>query len=415
MTAVVDGIRGLQARTFASLSNPNFRLFMSGQSVSLTGNWMQTIAQSWLVLELTGSATAIGIVLALQTVPMLLLGPYGGVIADRFDRRTLMIGLQVTLGLLALVLGVLVVADVIALWHVYVIAGLFGLVQCFENPARQAFVAELVGHGDLRNAVSLNSTVGSVARAVGPALAGVTIAAGGLGICFLFNAVGYGAVVLSLVRLDVSALVAAPGAARVKRQMRDGLAYVRSETKLLAPLLMMALVGCLTYEFHVVFPIVATQTFGADAQMYGLMTAAMAIGAVGGGLLMAAWGRTGVMPLLASCTVFGLALVAAAASPTLWILLAVLVAVGMCSVSFAVTVSSSLQLEADPAMRGRVMSLWSAAFIGSSAVGAPIAGWVCQEWGGRAGLLLGAFTCFAATALGSVLFVRNRATAARVS
>ncbi|MCE4267070.1 MFS transporter [Rhodococcus globerulus] len=414
MTAVVDGIRGLQARTFASLSNPNFRLFMSGQSVSLTGNWMQTIAQSWLVLELTGSATAIGIVLALQTIPMLLLGPYGGVIADRFDRRTLMIGLQTTLGLLALVLGVLVVLDVVALWHVYVIAGLFGLVQCFENPARQAFVAELVGHGDLRNAVSLNSTVGSVARAVGPALAGVTIAAGGLGICFLVNAVGYGAVVVSLARLDVSALVAAPGIGRVKRQMRDGLAYVRSETKLLTPLLMMALVGCLTYEFHVVFPIVATQTFGADAQMYGFMTTAMAIGAVIGGLLMAAWGRTGVMPLLTSCAVFGLALVAAAVSPAQWILLAVLVAVGMCSVSFAVTVSSSLQLEADPAMRGRVMSLWSAAFIGSSAVGAPIAGWVCQEWGGRAGLLLGAFTCFAATVLGSVLFVRNRVTAARV-
>ena len=407
MTTLLGGIRSTRARTFASLSNPNFRLFIGGQSISLVGNWMQSIAQSWLVLQLTGSGTAIGILLALQTIPMLFLGPYGGVIADRVNRRSLLIGLQSLMGILALVLGVLVTADVGVLWHVYSIAALFGLIQCFENPARQAFIAELVGHDNLRNAVSLSSTMGSVARAAGPALAGATIAAGGLGACFLINAIGYAAVVTSLIQLDVSSLNPVQAARRSKRQMRDGLSYVRTNRKLLAPLAMMALVGCLTYEFQVVFPMVATQTFDAGAQTYGFMTTAMAIGAVIGGLLMATWGKPGVRPVLLSCTGFGAALAVAAIAPTLWMLLAVLVVVGMCSVSFAVTVSSSLQLEAGAGMQGRVMSLWSVAFIGSSAVGAPVVGWVCQEWGGRAGLMLGAVSCLVATALGAFLFGRS--------
>lgn len=407
MTALFDGIRSVRARTFISLNNPSFRLFMSGQSISLVGNWMQTIALSWLVLELSGSGTAIGLLLALQTVPMLLCGPYGGVIADRCNRRTLLIGLQSLMAILALVLGILVVSDVVALWHVYLIGSLAGFVQCFENPVRQAFIAEVVGPGDLRNAISLNSTIANVARAVGPALAGVTIAAGGLGVCFLLNAVGYIAVVTSLVRLDGASLTVVPGVGRAKRQMRDGFVYVRSEVKLVAPLVMLALTGCLTYEFHVVLPIVATETFDAGARTYGFMTTAMAIGAVVAGLLMAAWGKPGPKALLVTCSAFGGALTVAALAPTLETLFAVLVVVGMCSVSFAVTVSSSLQLEADSAMRGRVMSLWAVASVGSSAIGAPVVGWVCEQWGGRAGLMLGALTCFVATALGAVLFVRS--------
>lgn len=235
----------IRGQTFAALRGPNFRLYINGQAVSLIGTWMQTVAQSWLVLQLTGSATAIGIVLALQTVPMLLLGPYGGVVADRSDKRRLMIGLQTLMGVQALILGLLVVTDTIALWHVYVLAVALGLNQCFENPARQSFMLELVGPEDLRNAVSLQSVLASCSRMIGPAVAGLVIAAGGLGVCFLLNAASFVAVVTSLLRLDVSRLQRSPAAARAKGQLREGFAYVRSTPDLAVPLSMMALVGCL--------------------------------------------------------------------------------------------------------------------------------------------------------------------------
>ncbi|WP_443209904.1 MFS transporter, partial [Rhodococcus rhodochrous] len=257
MTVLAD-IRG---QTFAALRGPNFRLYISGQAVSLIGTWMQTVAQSWLVLQLTGSATAIGIVLALQTVPMLLLGPYGGVVADRSDKRRLMIGLQTLMGVQALILGLLVVTDTVALWHVYVLAVALGLNQCFENPARQSFMLELVGPEDLRNAVSLQSVLASCSRIIGPAVAGLVIAAGGLGVCFLLNAASFVAVVTSLLRLDVSRLQRSPAAARAKGQLREGFAYVRSTSDLAVPLLMMALVGCLAFEFQVVLPVLADHTF----------------------------------------------------------------------------------------------------------------------------------------------------------
>lgn len=401
---VLDDIRG---QTFAALRGPNFRRYISGQAVSLVGTWMQIIAQSWLVLELTGSATAIGIVLALQTVPMLLLGPYGGVVADRTDKRRLMIGLQSLMGVQALVLGVLVVTGTVELWHVYVLAVLLGLNQCFENPARQSFMLEMVGPDDLRNAVSLQSVLASCSRMIGPAVAGVVIAAGGIGLCFLLNAASFVAVVASLLTLDVSKLVPSPPAARARGQLREGLAYVRSTPDLAVPLLMMALVGCLAFEFQVVLPILADQTFDAGAEAYGLLTAAMGAGSVVGGLLVATWGRTGTKPLVVTSLAFGIALAVAAAAPTMPVLVATMVIVGALSVTFTSTTNSSLQLTAAPTMRGRVMALWSVAFLGSTAVGGPIAGWVCEQGGGRAGLLLGAAACLVAAAMGGAVLRRR--------
>ncbi|MFX1760136.1 MULTISPECIES: MFS transporter [Rhodococcus] len=411
MTVLAD-IRG---QTFAALRGPNFRLYISGQAVSLVGTWMQTVAQSWLVLQLTGSATAIGIVLALQTVPMLLLGPYGGVVADRSDKRRLMIGLQTLMGVQALILGLLVVTDTIALWHVYVLAVALGLNQCFENPARQSFMLELVGPEDLRNAVSLQSVLASCSRMIGPAVAGLVIAAGGLGVCFLLNAASFVAVVTSLLRLDVSRLQRSPAAARAKGQLREGFAYVRSTSDLAVPLLMMALVGCLAFEFQVVLPVLADHTFAAGAGAYGFLTAAMGAGSVVGGLVVATWGRTGTRPLIVTSLAFGIALAVAAAAPNLTTLIVVMVIVGALSVTFTSTTNSSLQLAAAPTMRGRVMALWSVAFLGSTAIGGPIAGWVSEQWGGRAGLVLGAVACLVAAAMGIVALRRRASTPAEVT
>lgn len=402
MTVLAD-IRG---NTFAAMRGPNFRRYITGQAISLVGTWMQTVAQSWLVLQLTGSATAIGIVLALQTVPMLLLGPYGGVVADRSDKRKLMIGLQSMMGLLALILGLLVITDAVELWHVYVLALGLGLNQCFENPARQSFMLEMVGPEDLRNAVSLQSTLAACSRMIGPAVAGIVIAAGGIGICFLLNAASFVAVVTSLLTLDVSKLRPSPPTARARGQLREGLAYVRRTPDLAVPLAMMALVGCLAYEFQVVLPVLADHTFEAGAGAYGFLTAAMGAGSVVGGLVVATWGRTGIKPLVLAALAFGVAMAVAAAAPSLPILIALMVIVGALSVTFTTSANSTLQLAASPQMRGRVMALWAVAFLGSTAIGGPIAGWVVEQWGGRAGLLLGAGACVVAALIGSAVLRR---------
>ncbi|MFC7451251.1 MFS transporter [Rhodococcus daqingensis] len=398
-------------RTFASLATPNFRRYFGGQAVSMVGTWMQAVAQAWLVLQLTGSGTALGLVVALQTLPVLLFGPYGGVVADRMDKRRLMIGLQSMMGILALVLGVLTVTGAVTLWQVYVLAFLLGVNNSFENPARQAFVLEMVGPEDLRNAVSLNSVLVNAARAVGPAVAGIVIAAGGLGFCFLLNAVSFVAVVASLTTLDVGALRPAPPAQRRPGQLREGLRYVRRTPTLLVPLLMMALVGCLAYEFQVVLPVLARDTFGGDASVYGFMTAAMGFGAVVGGLFVAARGKTGIPALVGAATLFGVLIAAAALAPTLWLELVILVLVGAASVGFLSIGNSTLQLEAEPGMRGRVMALWSVAFLGSTPIGGPIAGAVAEQFGGRVALAMGAAACLVAAAAAALVVRRPARTA----
>jgi len=398
----VSAARALGRQTFASLSNPNYRTYFSGQAVSLIGTWMQSIAQSWLVLELTGSGTALGLVVALQTLPILLLGPYGGVVADRMDKRRLMIGLQTMMGVLALVLGLLTITDRVQLWQVYLLALLLGMNNCFENPARQAFVLEMVGPKDLRNAVSLNSVLVNTARAVGPSIAGIIIVTGGIGLCFLLNALSFLAVIISLLRLDVRALDRSIPTTRSRGQLREGLSYVRRTPTLAIPLLMMGLVGCLAYEFQVVLPVLAQQSFAGNAQTYGFMTGAMGVGAVVGGLYVAAKGTTGLRSLVGATAVFGVVILGAALAPNLAVELVAMTLVGAASVSVLSKGNSTLQLEAAPHMRGRVMALWMVAFLGSTPIGGPIAGAVSQEFGGRAGLVLGAAACLLAAALGAV-------------
>jgi len=413
----VSAARALGRETFASLRNPNYRTFFTGQAVSLIGTWMQSIAQSWLVLELTGSGTALGLVVALQTLPILLLGPYGGVVADRLDKRRLMMGLQSMMGVLALVLGTLTITGEVRLWHVYVLALLLGLNNCFENPARQSFVLEMVGPKDLRNAVSLNSVLVNSARAVGPAIAGIIIATGGLGVCFLLNALSFIAVVTSLWRLDVSRLQPSVPTGRARGQLREGFVYVRRTPVLAIPLLMMGLVGCLAYEFQVVLPVLADRTFHGDARTYGFMTGAMGVGAVIGGLYVAARGTTGLRSLVRSTAIFGVVIAGAALAPNFALELVAMALVGAASVAVLSMGNSILQLEAAPHMRGRVMALWAVAFLGSTPIGGPIAGAVSEQFGGRAGLLLGAAACLVAAALGAVAAQRlgNRTLRERAS
>jgi MFS family permease len=391
---------GLGRRTFSALAVPNYRRYFVGQTTSLVGTWMQTVAQAWLVLQLTSSGTALGFVIGLQTLPVLLLGPYGGVVADRVDKRRLMIGLQSVMGLLALALGILTVTDTVQLWHVYGLALLLGLNNAFENPARQSFVLEMVGPGELRNAVTLNSVLVNVARAVGPAVAAVLIATVGVGVCFLVNAGTFVAVVYSLTSMDLAALSPSPPAERGRGQLREGLRYVRQTPAIGVPLLMMGLVGMLTYEFQVVLPVVARDVFHGDATTYGLMSSAMGVGAVAGGLVVAGRGRTGLGPLTTGAAVFGVLMAGAAVAPTLPLELVALALVGAASVAFLAVGNSTLQLRAAPHMRGRVMALWAVAFLGSTPVGGPISGFVSEHAGGRWGLALGAAACLLAAALG---------------
>jgi MFS family permease len=404
----VSPIQRFRRETFASLENPNYRRYFFGQAISLTGTWMQTIAQSFLVLHLTGSGFDVGLVVALQTVPILVLGPYGGVVADRVNKLRMMIALQSLMGVQALVLGVLTVTHVISLWQIGVLAVLLGLNNTFENPARQTFVFEMVGPHHLRNAVTLNTVLVNVARMVGPAAAGLIIAAGGYGICFLLNAASFVAVIASLLRMDTSTITRAPAAERAKGQLREGLLYVRGEVGLAIPLVMMAIVGCLAYEFQVTLPVMATRAFHGGSSSYGFMTATMGLGAVVGGLYFAGRGRTGLRSLTFTAGVFAALIAAAAAAPSITVELVVLAAVGGASVSFLSKGNSTLQLAAAPQMRGRVMALWSVAFLGSTPIGGPVAGAVAQYAGPRWGLGLGALACAVAAALGLVVMRRVR-------
>jgi MFS family permease len=397
-------------RTFSSLSNPNYRKFFFGQTTSLVGTWMQTTAQSWLVFTLTHSATDIGFVVALQTLPVLVLGPYGGVIADRVDKRRLMIVLQTAMGLQASALAVLSLLHMVTFVDVCLLAVVLGLNNAFENPSRQAFVLEMVGADNLRNAVSLNSTMNNVARAVGPGVAGVLIAAVGDGWCFALNAFSFVAVVGSLLAMDRSTLNPSTPMVRAKGQLVEGFRYVAKTPALAIPLVMMGLVGMLAYEFQVTLPVVAKTVFHGSSTTYGLLLAAMGGGAVIGGLWTAARGKTGARALTGAALVFGVCMTFASVAPLLAIEFLAIAIVGFASVTFLSMANSTLQLSTDPQMRGRVMALWAVAFMGSTPIGGPLIGWITNVGGARAGLGVGAASCFLAALMGwlAIRHLRSR-------
>jgi MFS family permease len=392
-------------RTFRSLSIRNYRIYFLAQLVSMTGTWMQGVGQAWLVLKLTGSGTALGLVVALQFLPVLLLGPVGGLIADRFDKRSVVYVTQTVAGLQAGLLGLAVATGAVRLWMVYLLAMGLGFVNLVDNPTRQTFVLEMVGDDQLTNAVTLNSVMVNVARALGPAVAGTLIATVGLAPCFFFNAFSYIAVIIGLSMMRVADLHRVAPQPRAKGQVRDGFRYVRQTPELLVPLVMMAVVGTLAYEFQVVLPLMAKYVFGAGAGAYGAMSSAMGAGAVVGGLYTATKTTRTPTALASTAITFGVVIGLVAIAPNLGSELVALFVMGAVSISFLALGNTTLQLACAPAMRGRVMSLWAVAFLGSTPVGGPIVGWVSEHAGPRYGLGLGAV----ATALAGVLSWRSLA------
>ncbi|WKZ81799.1 MAG: MFS transporter [Acidimicrobiia bacterium] len=381
--------RATFGRTFSSLRIPNYRLFFIGQTVSLSGTWMQGIAQSWLVLELTGSGTALGLVSSLQFLPVLLFGPLGGVIADRFDKRRVLYFTQAVAATLAATLGFLVVTDTVQLWMVYALAAGLGFVFVIDNPTRQTFVHDMVGPENLTNAVSLNSVLVNVARVIGPAAAGALILTVGLAPCFFINSASYAAAVIALALMNPERFHHSARSVRRRGQLREGLRYVRATPEVLVPLVMMAVVGTLAYEFQVVLPLLARFTFGGDAGTYSTLSMLMGVGAVVGGLATAASRQRPGTALAGTAIVFGALHLAAATMPTLGATYVAIVLVGAASIRFLALGNATLQLAASPEMRGRVMALWAVAFLGSTPIGGPLIGWIGEQMGPRWAMGLG--------------------------
>ena len=402
MKRIIPYLRQQSRETFSSLYVRNYRLYYIGQIISTSGTFMQSVAQAWLVLQLTKSGLALGITSTLQYLPFLILGPYGGVVADRFPKRKILYATQSLSGLLALTLGLLVATNLVKVWMVYALATCLGLVTVFDNPARQTFYAELVGPDLLRNAVTLYSILVNLARIVGPSLAAALIAGFGLAPCFIINGLSYGMVVIMLAMMRADELLLTPPLPRAKGQILEGFKYVISKPNIGFTLLIMAIVGTLTYEFNVSLPLLAQETFKGEASSYAFLTAAMGLGATAGGIVFASRKGMGFSRIISATFLFGLAVLIAAFMPSLFLTGLVMVLVGIFSINFSSLGNSLLQLESSPQMRGRVMSFWSIAFLGSTTIGAPIVGWFAEIAGARWGLAIGGIAALVGTALGAV-------------
>jgi MFS family permease len=396
--------------TFRALRIPNYRLWATGALVSNTGTWMQRVAQDWLVLTVLthNSGVATGITTGLQFAPIALLAPVSGAVADRLDRRRLLMATQALCGVLALVLGVLVVADVARLWHVYLLAGLLGVVAAFDGPARQAFVSEMVDARDLPNAVGLNSASFHAGRLIGPGIAGLLIARFGTGPVFLINAVSFGAVLLSLQRMSVADLRPAPRVPRGSGAVRAGLAYVRHRPDLVVLLSVVGMVGTFGLNFQLTTALMARTVFDKGSGAYGLLGSIMAIGSLGGALLAARREHPTLRLVLGATALFGLAGLVASAMPTYVSFAVALIPVGLAALTVMTAANAAVQLSTAPELRGRVMALYMAIFMGGTPVGAPLVGWIGEQFGARWTIAVGGLVSLATAAVAAVWMVTHR-------
>lgn len=394
--------------TFRSLRSPNYRIWAAGALVSNIGTWMQRTAQDWLVLtQLTAhNAAAVGIVMSLQFGPQLLLLPWTGFAADHYDQRKLLIVTQAVMGLLALTLGVFTITGFVELWHVYVFAFLSGCASAFDAPVRQIFVAELVGEKDLSNAIALNSTSFNMARMIGPAVAGLTIASVGTGWAFLLNGSSFFAVLASLFLLRVSGQHAKVRALRTKGSLTEGLRYVWARPDLKAILLMLFLIGTFGMNFPIFISTMAVRVFYTDARGYGLLSSTLAIGTIAGALIAAGRERPQFSSLLNGAAIFGIGCTLAALAPNYWLFAVALVIIGVGAMTFSNTTNSLMQLTTEPAMRGRVIALRVGVALGGTPIGAPIVGWVADHLGPRWALGVGALAGI--LAVGVALYTLKR-------
>ena len=377
--------------TFRSLRIRNYRLFTTGQLVSISGTWMQTMALSWLVLKgLHGSGIALGIVTALQFLPTALFGLWGGLIADRLDKRLVLIVTQAALALFAIALGVLTLAGSIQLWMVCVLAFLSGCATAIDTPVRQAFVIEMVGPGpEVANAVGLNSAVFNTARIIGPALAGIVIVSLGTGAAFLLNGASYFASIGALLLMDQRALHLTEKLERARGQVREGLRYVWRVPEMRRAILLMLVVATVGMNFSVTVPLIATSTFHRDAGGLSVLMSIMALGALVGALATARRARPTPRLLVATAALFGVSATLTSLAPNVWLVAPMLALTGGAGMAFISTTNSTLQLLSPAALRGRVMAIYALVFLGSTPVGAPLVGWISQQWNARAGVAFG--------------------------
>jgi MFS family permease len=380
--------RGRTERMFRSLQVPNYRIFFGGHAVSVIGTWMQRVAQDWLVLELSDSAVAVGVATALQALPTLFLGLWGGLLVDRLDRRKTIIGTQAVSAVLAAALAVLTLTGLVQLWMVFALALGLGLVTVLDVPARQAFITEMVGPADYVNAQSLNSTIHNAGRLIGPAVAGLLIAWVGSGAAFAVNAVSFVAVLISLFRMDPRHLDRAEPVPRKRGQALEGLRYVWSRSDLRACLLLVAVISLFGQNFRVVLPLFARDVFGGGAETYGWLTSALGAGAVIGALATAARETVTAWAMLLAAGAFAVVSMLLAGAPGLVVALGLLVGLGIANICFNTLARTLLQLGADASMQGRVIALHAIVFTGSTPIGGPMIGWVCEQFGARAGMFV---------------------------
>lgn len=398
------------SRTFRSLRVRNYRLFAAGQLVSLTGTWMQRVGQDWLVLRLShNSGTAIGITTALQFLPLLLFGLHGGLIADRFSKRKLLVGTQVSMGLVALGLGLSDLLGAASLSQVYLFAFLLGCATAVDNPTRQSFVSELVGGDELPNAVGLNSATFNAARIIGPAIAGLMIDGIGTAWVFLGNAASFIAVIAGLLAMRPADLFSAPRLRVVRGSLRDGLSYVRHRRELLIPIVMVGIVGTFGFNFQITLALMDKTVLHRGAGTFGLLSSLLAAGSLVGALAGARRERPTTRLVVVAALIFGICEIVAGFMPSLGTLAIVLVPTGAAALTFATAANSSVQLASTPAMRGRVMGLYMLVFAGGTPVGAPFVGWLSGRFGARYGLVLGGVVSAMAAVTVLVMFARRAA------
>ncbi len=400
--------------TFRSLSNHNYRLYASGAVVSNVGTWMQRVAQDWLVLQLTNNnGTALGITTGLQFLPILLLSPYAGLIADRFPKRQLLQVTQLMLAVPALALGVLALTGVAESWHVYVLAFVFGIGSAFDAPARQSFVSEIVGPDDLTNAVGLNSASFNLARMIGPALAGVLIAAFGSGVpatgaVIMLNALSYGAVILSLQRMRERDLRPAKRESRHKGMIAEGVRYTLSRPDLMLILTIVFFAGTFGLNFQITSAMMATEVFDKGASEYGLLGTTLAIGSLSGALLAARRVRIRHRLVILAALAFGVAEIAAGVMPSYLTFALWTPVLGLASLTMITSANATFQMSVAPAMRGRVMALYMMVFMGGTPLGAPIIGWVGEMFGARWTLVGGGLATIAGTLVAVLVYSRAK-------
>jgi MFS family permease len=394
---------GVVRRTFAAFSVRNFRLYFGGQVISVSGAWMQRVAQSWLVLEMTDSGAVVGALTAVQFLPILLFATSGGLLADRMDKRKLLYITQSLAATIALTLGVLVLTGAIEIWMVFALALALGLVGSVDNPTRQSFVMEMVGRSKLANAVALNQVLVNSARIAGPAIGGILIVTVGIGWCFVLNSFTYLFFIAAIRMMHPEDFDRSAPARRDRGQVRQAIRYVAQHPVLRSTLVMSAVIGLFAYEFEVVLPLLARFTFGGDADTFGTLFAAMGVGAVLGGLFVANRGRATPRAIIYAALTMGTAIGLTAIAPNVWVAYVTLFGVGLGSSAFMTLSNSVLQLESGPQMRGRVVGMRATAVLGARPLGAPIVGWIGEHFGPRFALGLGAVA-----AIGVALWARSR-------